>query len=74
MEITGYRNGVAIGSYSSNAGSSWSTADAEILFGKRHGSKNGGPGALDALINEARIYDMVLSAGEIEALVPVSAN
>ncbi len=74
MEITGYRNGVAIGSYSSDAGSSWTTNDAEIIFGKRHGSKSDGPGAIDALINEARVYDIVLSAAEIQALVPVIAN
>jgi hypothetical protein len=74
MDITGYRNGAAIGSYSSDSGSSWPSTDAEILFGKRHGDKNGGPGALDAVINEAHIYDYVLSATEIETLVPQGAN
>lgn len=74
MEITGYRNGVVIGSYTSDSGSSWTSGDAEILFGKRHGNKSGGPGALDALINEARLYGSVLSVAEIGALVPDGAE
>ena len=74
MDITGYRNGVVMGSYSSDAGSSWSPADAEIFFGIRHGTKGGGPGALDALVNEARIYDNVLSADDIEALMSRGAE
>ena len=68
MTVTGYRNGVNIGSYVSGNGSSWNTGDAEILFGIRHGNIGGGPGGIDALIEEAHIYDMVLTQQEIQNL------
>jgi len=71
MEIKGYRNGTLIGSYTTANPSSWTSGDAEVFFGLRHGSVLGGPGALDALIQEGRIYDTVLSQSEIQALQPV---
>ncbi|MFT5499548.1 MAG: hypothetical protein ACI9TH_004964, partial [Kiritimatiellia bacterium] len=71
VRITGYRNGVQMGQYDDNPIATWGSADAEIFFGIRHGSTLGGPGALDALIEEARIYDHVLSQSEIQALQPM---
>jgi hypothetical protein len=71
VRITGYRNGVQIGQYDANAIATWAAADAEIFFGIRHGSIAGGPGALDALIEEARIYDHVLTQQEVQGLQPV---
>lgn len=68
MSVTGYRNGVAMGSYITNNASSWSSGDTEVLFGIRHTSGLSGPGALDALLSEARLYDTALSQSEIQGL------
>lgn len=69
VTITGYRDGVQIGQYNDNPLGSWPPGDAEVIFGKRHGNPaTSGPGALDALIHEARIYDTALSEVEIQAL------
>lgn len=68
-QITGYRNGEQIGQYNRALGS-WNTGDAEVFFGQRHGSTAGGPGGLDALIDEARIYDTALTQAELQALAP----
>jgi len=71
-QVTGYRNGVQIGQYDDEPASSWATGDAEVFFGKRHGHKDGGPGALDALIHEARIYNRVLTPAEVAMFQPVA--
>ena len=68
MTITGYRNGVQIGQYNTGNGSSWSAGDAEVFFGLRHGSTGGGPGGIDALIEEGRIYNEVLTQQQISEL------
>ena len=70
--ITGYIDGTQIGQYTDSPLGNWLTGDAEVIFGKRHGNPaTAGPGGLDALIHEARIYDTVLSQGEIQALTKV---
>ena len=67
--ITGYRNDVQIGQYTDNPFATWTAGNAEIILGKRHGAANSpGPGALDARIEEVRIYDTALSAQEISQL------
>jgi hypothetical protein len=66
MSVTGYRNGVVMGSYVTSNASSWSAGDAEVLFGIRHTGGLSGPGALDALISEARLYDTALTQAEIQ--------
>jgi len=66
--VTAYRNGEPIGEYEAAARSAWEPGNAEVFFGVRHGTTAGGGGALDAQIAEARIYDTVLSAGEVAAL------
>jgi len=72
VRITGYRNGVQIGQYDDNPLGTWSTGDAEVIFGKRHGNPAPtGPGALDALIHEARIYDEVLDGSQLSGLTLV---
>ena len=69
VQITGYLDGVQIGQYNDNPLGSWLPGDAEVIFGKRHGNPAvTGPGGLDALIHEARIYDTVLSEGDIRGL------
>ena len=68
-QIMIYRNGELIGDYTVGALGTWPTGDAEVFFGIRHGnSATGGPGNLDALIEEARIYGIVLSEDEIKGL------
>lgn len=69
LRITGYRNGVDIGSYLANNAATWTANDTEILFGIRHANAAAsGPGGLDAVISEARIYNTALSQSEIQAL------
>ena len=65
--ISGYRDGVSIGSYTDNPVGSWFANDTEIIFGARH-LWGGAPGGLDALISEARIYDTALSQTDIQGL------
>ena len=68
-QVSLYRNGDPIGDYTVGALGTWPTGDAEVFFGIRHGnSATGGPGNLDALIEEARIYGIVLSEDEIKGL------
>jgi len=72
VQITGYRNGELMGSYSSPNFATWAAGDQEVIFGKRHlTNATDGPGALNALIHEARLYDTVLSQSEIQALTMV---
>lgn len=67
--ITGYRNDTMIGQYTDNPLAIWNAGNAEIILGKRHGDPNAsGPGALDALIEEVRIYNTALSPAEISQL------
>ena len=69
--LTLYRNGELIGDYTQGALATWEANDGEVFFGLRHGNATtGGPGNLDAHIEEARIYDSVLSQAEVQALAP----
>ena len=61
IAITGYRNAEELGYYEATQPSSWQTGDAEIFFGKRHGTTAGGPGGITVDIEEARIYSGVMS-------------
>ena len=65
-----YHDGDLIGEYTQGGIGSWEKDDAEVFFGLRHGNTGGGPGNLDALIEDARIYNQVLSQDEIKELVP----
>ncbi len=69
-DIKIYRNGELIGDYAMGVLGTWPTGDAEVIFGKRHfnNATNASPGDLDALIEEARIYGIVLSENEIKGL------
>lgn len=66
-----YRNGVEIGNYARPGLPTYSASTTEVLFGLRHDFPNGGlPGNpwVDAKIEEARIYNGVLSQSEIQDL------
>ena len=57
VKIKGCRNGEEIESYNSGNIRTQPTGDAEIIFGKGHGTPMPyGPEALDALIDETHIY------------------
>jgi hypothetical protein len=72
VTITGYRNGVNIGSYTDTDDVTWAAGDQEVIFGKRHTNPLAETsGALDALIHEARLYDGALTQAEIQGLVMV---
>ena len=66
-QITGYRNGVEMGTYETGFFASWAPGEQEVLFGPRHTSPATN-GALDALVHEARLYGKAGSAAEILAL------
>jgi len=68
LQVTGYRNGEMIGQYLSNNTVVWKAGNAEVMFGIRHGSVAGGPGAVDALIEEAAVFNEALPATSIRAL------
>lgn len=74
LQVTGYRNGLQIGQYTTPNASSWATGDAEVFFGVRHGNISAGSGALDARIEEARLYDEVLTAAQLNALAIVKPS
>lgn len=65
LKVTAYRNGEPFGEYQIGNAAQWNPSDAEVHFGHRHGSVTAGPGALDALLEEARIYDTALTAEEV---------
>ena len=71
-EVEVYRNNELIGSYSKGTIPTFVGNKTEIVFGKRHTFSNGGLPAnpwIDARIEEARIYQGVLSPEEIQKLV-----
>jgi len=68
-----YHNDSLIGDYTYGAMAYWNANDTEIIFGARFRLPSGATfDALDAKIEEARIYNRVLSAQEIESLQPYS--
>lgn len=67
-EITGYRNGESMGSFTRGDLRTWPAGDAEAVWGKRHTNGLAGPGDLNAHIDESRIYNVALTEDEIETL------
>ena len=66
-----YRDGIKFGDYTKGRIQIYSRGDTEIFWGIRHGSASGGPGHLDALIEESRIYAGVLTPEELKQLKPI---
>ena len=61
-DIKIYSNGEKIGGYMKGPTVIWTQdVDAEVIWDKRHGSVGGGPGDLDCLIHESRIYGIALT-------------
>ncbi len=67
-EITGYRNGESMGSFRKGDLRTWEAGDSEAIWGRRHVNGLSGPGNLSAHIEESRIYNVALTAAEIETL------
>ena len=67
-KVSGYRNGESLGSYTKGELKTWPTGDAEAIWGKRHTNGLGGPGELNAHIEESRIYGVALTQDEIQSL------
>jgi len=57
-----------IGQYLSDNPAEWKAGNTEVMFGIRHGSTLGGPGAIDALIEEAALYNEALPDTSIHEL------
>ncbi len=77
--ITGYRDGVSLGSFTKGDLRTWSAGDSEAVWGKRHTTGLGGPGDLNAHIEESRIYNVALTDEEVMSLhegglTPVEPN
>ena len=68
--VKGYRNGKNIsgGGYEKGEMVTWEKDDTEVMWGKRHGSVGGGPGDMDGLIYETRIYGVALTEKEIAGM------
>ena len=66
-----YRDGIKFGDYTKGKIQIYSRGDTEIFWGIRHGSASGGPGNLDALIEESCIYAGVLMPEELKQLKPL---
>lgn len=66
--ITGYRDGESLGSFTKGDLRTWSAGDSEAVWGKRHTTGLGGPGDLNAHIEESRIYNVALTAEEVMSL------
>jgi hypothetical protein len=71
VTITGYRNGVNIGSYTDPDDVTWAAGNQQVIFGARAFWNGNIYGGLDALIHEARLYDGALTQAEIGGLVMV---
>ena len=68
-----YRNGIEIGRYTKGAIANWSSGNVEVLFGARH-TLPSLRGNVDALVDEAMIFNRPLSANEILTLYQNSIN
>ena len=66
-----YRDGIKFGDYTKGKIQIYSRGDTEIFWGIRHGSASGGPGHLDALIEESRVYAGALTPEELKQLKPL---
>lgn len=74
VTISGYRNGISIGSYTSANGATWNSSELEVIFGPRAKIGAGAYGGIDALLHEARLYDTALAQSEIQGLTMDAAS
>jgi Domain of unknown function (DUF4347)/Cadherin-like domain len=67
-QINLYRNGTSIGSYTQGFLATWSAGDAEVLFGPRHMIGTIPYGNIAARIDQAIIFNQVLTPSQIQQL------
>lgn len=67
-EITGYVNGVDIGSYESGNVVTWDAGNTIVGFGPRSLSAGAVSGGINATVDAAQLYDTALTQSQIEAL------
>jgi len=65
-QVTGYRDGVLLGSYQVNSFEQFDVTDGVIWLGARHQAGATMVGALNALIHRVEIHDNPLSSSEVE--------
>jgi hypothetical protein len=70
LDVSVYRNGELLGSYSKGSLPYWAAGENFVaVFGPRsYQNENPGAGAIDALVDEARIYNTALSLAQIKEL------
>ncbi len=79
-EITGYRNDKSMGSFKKGDSRTWTSANAEAIWGARHsgGVANPVSNSITADIEESRIYNVALTHDEIKSMysgdLPVEAR
>lgn len=67
-QITGYINGVEIGSYETGNAATWVANDTIVGFGPRSLSDGAVSGGIDATIDAAQLYNTALTQAQIQAL------
>ena len=78
--ITGYRNDKSMGSFKKGDSRTWTSENAEAIFGARHsgGVANPVSNSITADIDEARIYNVALTHDEVKQMysgdLPVEAR
>ena len=70
-----YRNGRKFGDYIKGRFVNWPKRDTQVFWGIRHGNATmGGPGNMDAHIEESRIYADVLTSSDLKKLDPIKSK
>jgi hypothetical protein len=68
LDVSIYRNGELLGSYSKGSLPEWVAGEAQAIFGPRTYTNQNPGGAIDALVDEARIYNTALTQDQINEL------
>ena len=74
VDIVTCLDGVQQASFARPAVSSWFAGDAEIMMGLRHTFTGGSPGALDATIEDSRVYGVALTCDDVARIVPTTCD
>ncbi len=68
-QITGYINGISIGSYTTGNAATWTAGDTVVGFGPRAIQPGNVPyGGIDATVDAAQLYNTALTQVQIQAL------
>jgi hypothetical protein len=67
-QITGYLNGVSMGTYTTSNAATWTVGNTIVGFGPRSLSAGIVSGGIDATIDAAQLYNTALTQSQIQAL------